>query len=264
MANLRNFGLLTEVLDLLFQDGGNFCGADVHQRASFIANLIELSLVRSELSTMRLPTLTIRPPMMVGSIFTSRSISLPPVTDFRCTLERLKIIVVQFFGDGDLRRHLALVSRNEGAKRADHVPDCEQAPIGRDGLKEVGGQSLDVGFGKDGRQRLELLIGTKCRAADKTIKIGTLRYERIKLIEILFDGIDRLVVQSQLEKSSGVAASHSRDDRIFACHNDARCFTLFTGQTPSRKGGANHWNSRGNSDLQGRRRSPREPPEIEG
>src|SRR5215471_6852418 len=40
--------------------------------------------------------------------------------------------------------------------------------------------------------------------------------------------------------------------------------TLFTGQTPSRKGGANHWNSRENSDLQGRRRSSREPPEIEG
>src|SRR5262245_26491670 len=40
--------------------------------------------------------------------------------------------------------------------------------------------------------------------------------------------------------------------------------TLFTGQTPSRKGGANLWNSRGNSDLQGRRRSSREPPEIEG
>src|SRR5262249_20629061 len=92
LANLRDFGLLAETLDLLFQDGGNFCGADVHQRASFIANLIELSLVRSELSTMRLPTLTINPPMMVGSILTSRSMSLPPVTDFRALLSVSRLL----------------------------------------------------------------------------------------------------------------------------------------------------------------------------
>ena len=49
LADLGDLGLLAEVLDLLFQDGGNFCGADIHQRASFIANLIALSLVRREL-----------------------------------------------------------------------------------------------------------------------------------------------------------------------------------------------------------------------
>src|SRR5262249_299116 len=80
LADFGDFSLLAEVLDLLFQNGGNFCGADIHQRTSFIASLIELSLVRSELSTIRLPTLTISPPIMVGSILTSRSMSLPPVT----------------------------------------------------------------------------------------------------------------------------------------------------------------------------------------
>src|SRR6185437_7975445 len=73
LPDLGDFGLLAEVLDLLFQNGGDFCGADIHQRASFIANLIELSLVRSELSTIRLPTLTISPPIMAGSTSTSRS-----------------------------------------------------------------------------------------------------------------------------------------------------------------------------------------------
>src|SRR5262249_14699811 len=142
---------------------------------------------------------------------------------FQSALERLKIAVVQLFRDGNLRSHFALVLRNEGAKGADHVADCEQPPIGCNDFEEVGGQSLDVRFGENGRQGLELLIGIKCRTADKTIEIGTLRYERIKLIEILFDGIDGLVVECELEKSGGVAASHSRDDRIFACHSDARC-----------------------------------------
>ena len=71
LTDFGNFGFLAEILDLIFQDRGNFCGADIHQRASFIANLIALSLVRSELSTIRLPSLTMRPPIMAGSIWTS-------------------------------------------------------------------------------------------------------------------------------------------------------------------------------------------------
>src|SRR5664279_5506243 len=96
LSDFGNFGFLAEVLDLVFQDGGNFCGADVHQRASFIANLIALSLVRSELSTMRLPTLTISPPMMAGSILTSRSKSLPPVTDLSALLSAVRFLSLSF------------------------------------------------------------------------------------------------------------------------------------------------------------------------
>src|SRR5882724_5504321 len=81
LSDFGNLSLLAEILDLVFQDRGNFRGADVHQPASFIACLIELSLVRSELSTMRLPSLTTSPPMMEGSTFTLSATSLP-VTDF--------------------------------------------------------------------------------------------------------------------------------------------------------------------------------------
>src|ERR1700730_1482141 len=77
LSDFGNFSLLAEILDLVLQDRGNFRGADVHQPASFIACLIELSLVRSELSTMRLPSLTTRPPMIDGSIFTLSATSLP-------------------------------------------------------------------------------------------------------------------------------------------------------------------------------------------
>src|SRR6185312_642400 len=86
LADFGDFGLLTEILDLLFQDGRNFGGTDVHQRASFIAFLSALSLVRSELSTMREPSLTTSPPMIAGSIFTLRSIAFSPVIDLSALL----------------------------------------------------------------------------------------------------------------------------------------------------------------------------------
>src|SRR3984957_21156324 len=77
LADLGDLGLLAEILDLLFENGGDFRSADIHQRASFMACFIALSLVRSEASTMRLPSLTTSPPIMAGSILISRSTSLP-------------------------------------------------------------------------------------------------------------------------------------------------------------------------------------------
>src|SRR5205814_1748813 len=77
LPDFRDLGLLAEILDLLFQDGGNFRGADVHQRASFIANLIEFNLVRSDASTIREPSFTFSPPMMEGSTSTWTCTSLP-------------------------------------------------------------------------------------------------------------------------------------------------------------------------------------------
>ena len=86
LADLGDFRFLTEILDLVFQDSGDLCGADIHQRASFIACLIALSLVRSELSTKREPSLTASPPMIAGSTLTLRSTALPPVTDLSALL----------------------------------------------------------------------------------------------------------------------------------------------------------------------------------
>src|SRR5207237_1678870 len=77
LSDFGDFGLLAEILDLVLEDRGNFRGADVHQPASFIACLLVLVLLRSELSTMRLPSLTTRPPMMEGSTFTLSATSLP-------------------------------------------------------------------------------------------------------------------------------------------------------------------------------------------
>ena len=67
LADFGDFRFLAEILDLLLEDRGDFCGADIHQPTSFMASLSELSLVRSDPSIMRLPTLTMRPPISDGS-----------------------------------------------------------------------------------------------------------------------------------------------------------------------------------------------------
>src|SRR5918994_1323251 len=86
LTDFRDLGLLAEILDLLLENCRNLGGADIHQRASFIANLIAFSLVRSEESTLRLPSVTTRPPMIAGSTVTCRSTFWPPVADFRASL----------------------------------------------------------------------------------------------------------------------------------------------------------------------------------
>src|ERR1700726_4849298 len=91
LSDFGNLGLLAEILDLFLYDRGNFRGADVHQPASFIACLIELSLLRSELSPMRLPSFTTSPPMIEGSTFTLSATSLP-VTDFRAVFRASRFL----------------------------------------------------------------------------------------------------------------------------------------------------------------------------
>src|SRR6185436_13004378 len=86
LADFGDFRLLTEILDLVLQDRCDFCGADIHQPASFIACLIAFSLVRSEESTIREPSLTVSPPIIAGSILTWRSTDFSPVIDLRALL----------------------------------------------------------------------------------------------------------------------------------------------------------------------------------
>src|SRR5262249_3938842 len=50
LTDLRNLGLLAEILDLVLENCGDFRGADVHQPTSFSASLSEESLVLSDVS----------------------------------------------------------------------------------------------------------------------------------------------------------------------------------------------------------------------
>ena len=88
LADFGDFRLGAEIGDLALENRRNFCGADIHQPTSFMARRIALSLVRSEPSTMRDPSLTIRPPMIEGSTLTSSSTSRPPDAALQLVLQR--------------------------------------------------------------------------------------------------------------------------------------------------------------------------------
>ena len=77
LADLGDLGFLSEILDLLLEDRGDLCGPDIHQPTSFMAIFSEFSLVRSEVSIMRLPTLMTRPPSSAGSTCSSSMTFLP-------------------------------------------------------------------------------------------------------------------------------------------------------------------------------------------
>ena len=77
LADFRDLGLGPEIRDLIFEDGGDLCGAEVHHAAPFIDNCSFSSLVLSEESTMREPTLTISPPRMPASTFASMETLAP-------------------------------------------------------------------------------------------------------------------------------------------------------------------------------------------
>ena len=117
LADFGDLGLLAEILDLLLEDRGDFCGPDIHQRTSFITCLSALSLVRSELSTMRLPSLTTSPPMIEGSTFTSTFTSLP-VTALKRRSDVAASAVGQRLGD----RHLGASPRPCAGRPAPEKP----------------------------------------------------------------------------------------------------------------------------------------------
>src|SRR5690606_14356531 len=61
LPDLGDLGLLAEILDLIFQNCGNFRSADIHQPTSFSASLSEASLVLSDVSIWREPIRTTMP-----------------------------------------------------------------------------------------------------------------------------------------------------------------------------------------------------------
>ena len=84
LADLGDLRLLAEILDLLLEDRGDLSGPDIHQPTSFMATLSELSLVRSEVSTMRLPTLTTSPPSRLDRPAPPSMTSLPSAALSAC------------------------------------------------------------------------------------------------------------------------------------------------------------------------------------
>src|SRR6185312_740183 len=67
LTDLGDIGLGAEIGDLVLQDRGDFRRADFHYWAPFMASCSRCSLLLSDASTMREPTLTTRPPKRLGS-----------------------------------------------------------------------------------------------------------------------------------------------------------------------------------------------------
>ena len=80
LADFGDFSFSAEIGDFVLQDRGDFRGADIHQPTPFMRVRSELSLVLSEASTMREPSLTTRPPMIDGSTLTLTLTVWPPET----------------------------------------------------------------------------------------------------------------------------------------------------------------------------------------
>src|SRR5690606_18442790 len=82
LADFANLGLLAEILDLVLEDRRHFRGFDVHHPTSFMAIFIAVSLVLRDESIIRLPTLTTRPPIRLGSTC-SLSVTVLPILALR-------------------------------------------------------------------------------------------------------------------------------------------------------------------------------------
>ena len=257
LADFGDFRLLAEILDLVLQDRGDFCGADIHQPASFIACLIALSLVRSEAIDHAGAELDDQPA-------DDRRIDLDVEIDrllagdrFERALDRLEMGVGQLLGGGDLGGHLALPARDELAEVADHLADREQPAVRGHEHQEVRGEPADAGLGEHGGERPAPLLGAEHRAADQAIEVRALRDHGGEFFDIGLHRVDGLGVERELEQRARIAARHAGYGRIFACH--VRALLKSNPQVRRRPPwrGTNPWISREFSDF-GSRRQPRE------
>ena len=217
LADLGDLGLLAEILDLLLEDRGDLSGADIHQPTSFMAILRLLSLVRSELSIMRLPILTIRPPSRPGS---TRGRHRDILADRRLqrVLEVLQLRVVERDGRGHLGLDLAALARDQRAEALDHVRQREQAPVAGDQLDEIGREPADAGFLQHRGKRLALLVGRDHRAANHAAQIAAVIEQRLELLHGLLDGLHLILLGRELEQRGRIAPRHARHHRIISRH----------------------------------------------
>ena len=200
LADFRDFRLGAEIGDLGLENGGNFSGADVHQPTSFMRRRIALSLVFSEPSTMREPSLTTSPPMIDGSTLAVRRDVLAAGSGAQRVLEGGDIGVAERLGAGDLSAGDAGERVIERVIAADHVADGEQPSLGGDQLDEVGGDAGNAGLIEDRAQRLDLLAARKHRAAHQALQVFAFGDQRVEAGEGVSDLVGVLFIAGEGEQ----------------------------------------------------------------
>ena len=220
LADLGDLGFIAEIGDLVLQDRGNLCGADIHQPTSFMRVRSELSLVLSEPSTMREPSLTMRPPMIDGIDLDGDLDGLAAGHLGERAFQRRDMRIRQRLGDGDLGADAALGLIVQLVEVADHVGDGEQPALGRDELDEIGGDARNAGAGENGVERLHLLFGRKDRALDEALEIVALGDERGEIFKVLGDLVGQALLLGELIERQGIAAGHSGYDAFVLRQDD--------------------------------------------
>ena len=204
-ANLRDLGLLAEVLDLLLQDRGDFSGLDGHYPTSFKTFCRCASLERIELSIIREPTLTTMPPIRLSSTVASILTSLPTLF-FSVAASCFALALGERLGGGHLGGDLAALCGNQRLDLGEQAGDDEEAAVLRHQPERAGdGVAQSHGSGDRG-DRPALLLAAVDRRGEQGAEVGAGPVGVLDLVDVALDLVEQLAVAGDLEERGGVTA----------------------------------------------------------
>ena len=200
-AHLRDLGLLAEVLDLLLQDRGDFSGLDRHYPTSFMMFCRLASLARIEVSIMREPTLTTRPPIRLSSTVTSILTSLPTLA-FSVVGQRLGLRLGERLGGGDLGGDLAALGGDQRLDLGDEAGDDEEAAVLRHQAEGVGDRRSEAHRGGDRGDRLALLLAGVDGRGEHLAEVGAVGERGLERQDVGLDLVEQLADSLAISKSA--------------------------------------------------------------
>ena len=144
LADLGDFRLLAEILDLLLEDRGDLGGADIHQPTSFMASFETVELGAQRVVDHAAADLDDEA-AEEGGIDLLVELHVLAERGLERGLQRAHLA----FGELAARevtsaRCLAAMAREQRAEGLDHVGGGEQAAVPGDELEEIRGQPLDL------------------------------------------------------------------------------------------------------------------------
>ena len=174
------------------------------------------SLLLSEESTIREPSLTTSPPNRLGSTLSSTVTFCP--TALRSCSPRLSCCAGVSLRRHHFGRHLA-APRGERAKKAlDHLGQREEAAVTGQEAEKIAGQRLQPGALGQGGDRLALRGAGNDRAADHAAQIGALGHDRFEAAQVGRDRVERLRLVGEFEEGNRIALGKPSCACRFRCH----------------------------------------------
>ena len=180
-----------------------------------MASLSELSLVLSDVSIMREPTLTISPPSSDGS---TRDVERHVLAERRLQrrLQLGDVLVRQRLGAGDFGRDLAAMLGGKPRNALIMPGTANSRRLPRGDLEEIADEAADAGLVGDGADGARLVLGGEHRAAHEALQVGALVDEGGEAIDVLFDGGQRSGLVGEFEQRVGIALGDTRYLRVLS------------------------------------------------